>query len=362
MPTDQFYSYTITLLVILITGGTALLLSRQRIQAYRASRLLTLLLLAVLLYAVLPLINMPAAESLMDGLLLAIAPLFLLHLRSLLGDGLSSGRDGYHFTAFAVWTLLSVLPAQAELIQKSWYALFPDLFVLVYLAGSFSYIHSRVNSLKQIRSRIPFGKLRWAKLSMILLGLLSLAGIAADFLNIQEASEAYAVGVAISRGLVSLFAIGLGGIGLTLERPVAPVDLKEEAFLQLIAGRGAPEPEDIREHAALFKTLDATLQSEKYFFDDDLRLNQLAELMGKPPRAISRAIHHVGGQAFFDYINGYRALSAQVLIDDAERQLTLDEIHQSSSIESKWVFNKTFKRLTGSSPSAYYKLRSGSPG
>ena len=163
MPTDPLYSYSITLLVILITGGTALLLSRQRIQAYRASRLLTLLLLSVLLQAVLPLVKAPIAQSLMDGLLLAVAPLFLLHLRSLLGDWLSKGRDGYHFTAFAVWSVLSLFPAQLTVLQTSWYALFPELFLLIYLGGSYLYLQSRVESLVQIRSRIPMGKTRWAK-------------------------------------------------------------------------------------------------------------------------------------------------------------------------------------------------------
>lgn len=332
------------------------MLSRQRIQAYRASRLLTLLLLAVLLHAVLPLVNTLLAKTLMDGLLLAVAPLFLLHLRSLLGDSLSSGRDGYHFTAFAVWTLISFLPAQAKLIQSSWYALFPNVFVLIYLIGSFSYIRSRVGSLMQIRSRIPFGKLRWAQLSMLTLGLVSISGLVTDSLSLQGLIEAQGLWALIGRVLTAIFAAGLAGIGLTLERPVAPVDLEEEAFLQLIADRTDPKPEDIRENATLFKTLDATMQSDKYFFDDDLRLNQLAELMNKTPLAISQAIHHVGGQTFFDYVNGYRALSAQVLIDDPEKQLPLDDIHRASSIESRLVFNKTFKRLTGSSPTAYYKL------
>lgn len=336
-----------------------MLLAQQRIQAYRASRLLTLLLLAVLLLAVLPLAKVPVASNWADGLLLAIAPLLLLHLRSLLGDRLSSGRDGYHFAAFGVWSLISLLPAQAELIQNSWYALFPNLFVLIYLAGSFTYLRGRISSLIQIRSRLPFGKLRWARLSLVLLGLLAIVGALSDGLNVQYLPEAGAISFAISRALVVLFAAGLAGIGLTQERPVAPVDLKEEAFLQLIADRSEPEPEDIRANATLFKTLDATMQSEKYFFDDDLRLNQLAELMNKTPQSISRAIHHVGGQPFFDYVNGYRALSAQVLIDDAEKALSLDEIHQASSIESRLVFNQTFKRLTGSSPSAYYKLKNG---
>jgi AraC-like DNA-binding protein len=360
MLTDPLYNYSITLLVILITGGTALLLSRQRIQAYRASRLLTLLLLCVLLQAVLPLVKAPVAQSFMDGLLLAVAPLFLLHLRSLLGDWLSKGRDGYHFTAFAVWSVLSLFPAQVAVFQtSSWYTLFPELFMLTYLGGSYLYLQGRVESLVQIRSRIPMGKIRWAKVSLILLGLFALCSAASDVVAIQAAAESHPLFFALAQGMIVLVAIGLAGIGLTLERPVVPVNLQEEAFLQLIADRSDPEPEDIRENATLFKTLDATMQSEKYFFDEDLRLNQLAGLMHQSPRAISRAIHHVGGQTFFDYVNGYRALSAQVLIDDPEKQLTLDEVHRASNIESRMVFNKTFKRLTGSAPTAYYKLNNG---
>lgn len=359
MSTDPLYNYSITLLVILITGGTALLLSRQRIQAYRASRLLTLLLLGVLLQAVLPLVQAPVAQSLMDGLLLAIAPLFLLYLRSLLGDWLSQGRDGYHFTAFAVWCLLSFFPVQPPVDQASWHALFPELFLLVYIGGSAIYLRGRVESLMQIRSRIPMGKIRWIKISMALLGLFALSSAASDVFRLQGLAESSTLLAAISQAVTVLVAVGLAGVGLTLERPVIAVDLKEEAFLQLIADRSAPEPEDIRENATLFKTLDATMQSEKYFFDDDLRLNQLADLMNKSPRAISRAVHHVGGQTFFDYVNGYRALSAQVLIDDPEKQLTLEEIHKASNIESRMVFNKTFKRLTGSAPTAYYKLNNG---
>jgi AraC-like DNA-binding protein len=231
--------------------------------------------------------------------------------------------------------------------------------MLTYLGGSYLYLQSRVESLVQIRSRIPMGKIRWAKISLILLGLFALCSAAADVLAIQAAAESQPLFFALAQGMTVLVAIGLSGIGLTLERPVVPVDLQEEAFLLLIADRSDPEPEDIRENATLFKTLDATMQSEKYFFDDDLRLNQLAELMHQPPRAISRAIHHVGGQTFFDYVNGYRALSAQVLIDDPEKQLTLDEVHKASNIESRMVFNKTFKRLTGSAPTAYYKLNNG---
>ncbi|MCR9099143.1 MAG: helix-turn-helix domain-containing protein [bacterium] len=359
MPTDQLYNYSITLLVILITGGTALLLSRQRIQAYRASRLLTLLLLCVLLQAVLPLAKAPVAQSLMDGLLLAVAPLFLLHLRSLLGDRLSKGRDGYHFAAFAVWSVLSLFPAQPAVLPTSWHALFPEVFLLIYLAGSYLYLQSRAERLMQIRSRIPMGKIRWAKVSLALLGLFALCSAAADVRTIQAVADSSTLFFALAQAMTVLVALGLAGIGLTPERPVIPVGLKEEAFLQLIADRSDPEPEDIRENATLFKTLDATMQSEKYFFDDDLRLNQLADLMHQPPRAISRAIHHVGGQTFFDYVNGYRALSAQVLIDDPEKQLTLDEVHRASNIESRMVFNKTFKRLTGSAPTAYYKLNNG---
>lgn len=356
MPTYHLFQYIITLLIILVTGGVALLLSQYRIQEYRSSRLLTLLLLTLLVRAALALSGSPLVAGWSDGLQLAAAPLFLLHLRSLLGDRLSSGRDGYHFAPFFGWVFLSSLPGQLAVILNSWWALFPELFVSIYLVGALVYLRSRLERLKQIRSRLPIGKVRWAQLSLLAWAMVILSGAVRDGGALgMDALAASLVGI-IRMGLELVLAVGLAGVGLTRERPVAAVDLKEEAFLLSIADRNEPEPEDIRENASLFKTLDATMQSEKYFFDDDLRLNQLSELMHKKPKEISRAIHHVGGQSFFDYVNGYRALAAQVLMDDAEKQLSLYEIHQASSIESRLVFNATFQRLTGSSPTRYYQL------
>ncbi len=356
MPTDHLYQYSIALLIILVSGGVALLLSQYRIQEYRSSRLLTLLLLTLLARAALALAGNPLASGWADGLQLAAAPLFLLHLRSLLGDRLSSGRDGYHFAPFAGWMVLSSLPGQVAVISDAWWALFPELFVLIYLVGALAYMRSRVERLKQIRSRLPIGKVRWAQLSLLTWAMVVFSGAMRDGLALSAAASSANLVEMARLGLELALAVSLAGVGLTRERPVAAVDLKEEAFLLSIAGRSEPEPEDIRENASLFKTLDATMQSEKYFFDDDLRLNQLSELMHKKPKEISRAIHHVGGQPFFDYVNGYRALAAQVLIDDAEKDLSLYEIQQASSIESRLVFNATFKRLTGSSPTSYYNL------
>ena len=83
-------------------------------------------------------------------------------------------------------------------------------------------------------------------------------------------------------------------------------------------------------------------------------ISSLLEKEGLPARINNALIG--GGQTFFNYVNGYRALAAQGMIDDGEKRLSLPEIQYACGIESRLVFNTTFKRLTGSSPRAYYKL------
>ncbi len=358
MTTNQLLAFSIEILILLLTLPTGLLLLQKRARQYRATRLLTWLLGIFALTAVNRLFGslVPGSRLVHLNLLsgLAAAPLLLLYLRSLLGDRLSRGRDGHHFFPFFFILLIGLIPGQLLLWMGSWWSLLPALYVIAYLLVAWFYIQNRLGSLVQIRSRLPMGKLRLVYVLLLAWGLMSVAEIVQHGLRIMDIAEE-AVGLVVLL-LRLLLVAALTAMALVRERPAGAVKLQEEAFLDLIAGREEPEPEDIRSNASLFKTLDATLQSEKYFLDGDLRLNQLAELMGKTPREISRAIHHVGGQSFFDYINGYRALSAQVIIDDPENKQSLEEIQHAAGIESRLVFDQSFKRLTGSRPAAYYKL------
>jgi len=361
MPTIQLLILLIEAAVLLLAATAAALLLIRRAQQFRASRLMAWLMGAFALAAVNALVNGLWLDNtaVNFNLLLGLVapPLLLLYVRSLLGDRLSRGRDGYHFFPFFLILLVALIPGQLDLLLDSWWIILPNLCIAVYLVAIFTYIGERMESMVQIRSRLPLGKLRLLHLSLLIWLLLALSdGLGEGLQLLGVAEDATASVLLVARGMKVLLIIGLFSMVITRERPVEPANLQEEAFLNLIADRDAPEPEDIRSNASLFKTLDATMQSEKYFFDDDLRLNQLATLMGKTPREISRAIHHVGGQTFFDYVNGYRALAAQGMIDDGEKRLSLEEIQHACGIESRLVFNTTFKRLTGSPPTAYYKL------
>lgn len=361
MLTNQLLTLLIEAIVLILASTTAGLLLIRRARQFRASRLMVWLMVAFTLVSINTLVNGLWLDNQLVNfnLLLGLAapPLLLLYVRSLLGDRLSRGRDGYHFFPFFLILLIALIPGQLELLMDTWWVLLPNLYIAVYLVATYTYIGDRIESMVQIRSRLPLGKLRLLHLSLLIWLLLALSDGLGEGLQLMGVAEQPTAAVLlVARGMKLLLLLGLFSMVVTRERPVEPADLQEEAFLNLIADREAPEPEDIRSNASLFKTLDATMQSEKYFFDDDLRLNQLAKLMGKTPREISRAIHHVGGQSFFDYVNGYRALAAQVMIDAGEDPLPLGAIQLACGVESRLVFNTSFKRLTGSSPAAYYKL------
>lgn len=365
MPTNPLLTLVIELLILLITLSAIGLLSIRRTSQFRASRLMLWLMVAFAAVSLNTVVNSlwlddrTAPFNMLLGL--AAPPLLLLYVRSMLGDRLSRGRDGYHFFTFFLVLAIALIPGQLKLLLESWWVLFPNLYIALYLLVIYTYIGDRMMSMVQIRSRLPLGKLRLMHLCLLIWLLSALSDGLGEGLQLLGVAENATVSVLlVARGMKLLLVIGLLSVVLTKERPVEAADLQEEAFLNLIADREDPEPEDIRSNASLFKTLDATMQSEKYFFDDDLRLNQLANLMGKTPREISRAIHHVGGQSFFDYVNGYRALAAQVMMDNNEKRLSIEEIQYTCGVESRLVFNKSFKRLTGSSPAAYYKLNAAS--
>ena len=59
-------------------------------------------------------------------------------------------------------------------------------------------------------------------------------------------------------------------------------------------------------------------------------------------------------QSFFDFIATYRIREAEkILLDPDQNHLTVEEIAEEVGYISKSAFNKTFKRITGKTPSEY---------
>ena len=110
--------------------------------------------------------------------------------------------------------------------------------------------------------------------------------------------------------------------------------------------------EDARQTGEDMAALQAVMQSERLFLDEDFRVGELAAAMGWPVARVSRALRD-GGTHFFDFVNGYRVKEAQRLLSDpALERVSILAIAHDAGFGSKTSFNRIFRSMTGDTPTA----------
>lgn len=96
------------------------------------------------------------------------------------------------------------------------------------------------------------------------------------------------------------------------------------------------------------------VQQEKPYLDMDFTAAQLAESLEVSQHDLSIAINQYLDSTFYEYINGLRI---QYFLSQIDRviagEMTILVLAYTSGFSSKSTFNKYFKLLVGSSPSAY---------
>ncbi|MEM7369814.1 MAG: AraC family transcriptional regulator [Bacteroidota bacterium] len=92
------------------------------------------------------------------------------------------------------------------------------------------------------------------------------------------------------------------------------------------------------------------------YLNPHLTLGELAAQMEMRPHHLSQLINEGIGQNFFEFVNQYRVKAFQeAILDPASDKLTLLAIGLDCGFNSKSSFNRTFKQLTGQTPSQYAK-------
>jgi AraC-like DNA-binding protein len=110
------------------------------------------------------------------------------------------------------------------------------------------------------------------------------------------------------------------------------------------------ESKDILERLLKYMT------AEKPYLTSTLTLKELSERTEINPRLLSRIINEKKDQNFFDFINSYRIDDAKMILSNpAKRKMTILEVLYGVGFNSKSVFNTTFKKYTGVTPTEYRK-------
>lgn len=91
---------------------------------------------------------------------------------------------------------------------------------------------------------------------------------------------------------------------------------------------------------------------KKYFLRDDINLLKVAEMIGVPPRLLSGYLNAMKGMNFNQYINALRIDEAKRLIRQYPDK-TLTDIAYSTGYSSVAIFSRSFKRITGFTPTHY---------
>lgn len=94
------------------------------------------------------------------------------------------------------------------------------------------------------------------------------------------------------------------------------------------------------------------VESQKLYLNSELKLNDIATMLGTNRNAISNCINTQRGCSFSQFINEYRIAYAQELIR-RQSDIKTSELWMSSGFSNETTFFRTFKAVTGMTPSEW---------
>ncbi|HZY79137.1 MAG TPA: helix-turn-helix domain-containing protein, partial [Cyclobacteriaceae bacterium] len=120
------------------------------------------------------------------------------------------------------------------------------------------------------------------------------------------------------------------------------------------------KPLDNMNVSAYWEKLQQLMEQQKIFVRPEIKLQEVAQMIGLNAHQLSQLINERSGKNFSDYINHYRVEEFKARVKDSENdQLTLVGLALEIGFNSKTSFNNTFKKFTGVTPSEWKKRGSG---
>ncbi|MCR9252834.1 MAG: helix-turn-helix domain-containing protein [bacterium] len=102
--------------------------------------------------------------------------------------------------------------------------------------------------------------------------------------------------------------------------------------------------------------LNSIMEEKRLYRQSDLTLDQLAKKLAIHPNYLSQVINELEGKNFYHYINDLRVNAfIEEVGKDHNQNYTLLAIAFECGFNSKSTFNKYFKKVTGQTPSQYFK-------
>jgi len=136
-----------------------------------------------------------------------------------------------------------------------------------------------------------------------------------------------------------------GGYGAP-DKEVVPTD---DVAGSTATARNLVDEDEVRR---ICRRLDQVVTRDEVIFDPLLSMPKLAQIVGVTPNQLSFVLNRYIGKSFFDFVNSVRIDHAlRLLVEEPDRQVL--DIAISIGFNSKSTFNLAFKKITGTTPSAY---------
>lgn len=147
---------------------------------------------------------------------------------------------------------------------------------------------------------------------------------------------------------VIIYYLGFKGYGLTGDK-LRVLDFEEEK-------EEVPIPKTKPSSLLPTEKILAALETEKNYLNPELSLKDLANKLNISPLQLSQTINSELGKNFNELINQFRVEAVkEKLLDDTQAHLSILGIAFECGFNSKATFNRTFKNITGFTPSQYVK-------
>jgi len=300
------------------------------------------------------------------GAWLLLGPLFYFYVQSIVGVQFAfSPRNILHFVPFII--LVCLIPIFSDeflsfrqvnygmlttfdpfndsitLIQYIYSIVFVLQFIhlLVYLIYVFVMVRRYERNLKGNYSALNSTDIRWLKI--VDLSMLLVLAFVSLFLVIFFITRSYNrnfdyLYVLPTAMLIYLISYKLAGVQWLVSAPVTGRAAKYE--------KSSLKPEQAQTYLQL---LEHFVAEKKPYLNNELRLFDLAEMVGIPPHHLSQVINEQLQTSFFDYINRSRIDEAKRLIK-SHPDSSLLEIAFKAGFNNKTSFTNAFKKFSGQTP------------
>lgn len=112
----------------------------------------------------------------------------------------------------------------------------------------------------------------------------------------------------------------------------------------------------LNEKEADFSRINEWITLDKKYLDPDLKLDKVARGVHLSEKQVSTAINTIACQNFNSYINKLRIKEAQqLLLSPNHSHYTVDAMAEMVGFSNKVSFYKSFKKVTGKSPTDFKK-------